>query len=64
MTAELRDEDGRVVFPRTIGGQVHIRNRGNIDFHGKLVHNLRLPNVEELSPGGVSKQRRVQMKVI
>ena len=63
LSTELRIENGRIVFPRTIEGYVIIRGKGRMHFLGELVQNMRLPIMVELSTEQVGRKRQMKLKV-
>ena len=63
LIAELRSENGRIIFPRSIKGNININGKRMMPFLFTLVKNIRLPIVEELTPRHRARRRRMQLKV-
>ena len=63
LIADLRSENGRISFPRSIEGNVDITGKGRRHFLGQLVQNVRLPIVEELRNGQAGRKQQMKLKV-
>ena len=63
LIAELRSENGRIIFPRSIKGNIDIIGKRTMPFLGSLVENVRLPIVEELTPRHRARRQLMQLKV-
>ena len=62
--ADIRSENGSLIFPSSIEGNVDITGKGLRHFLGQRVENVRLPIVEERRNDRAGRKQRMSLKVI
>ena len=62
--ADIRSENGSLIFPSSIEGNVDITGKGLRHFLGQRVENVRLPIVEERRNDRTGRKQRMSLKVI